>query len=85
MTLRATIRARLARDFQLDVDFSAAPGITMLFGASGSGKTTVLRCLAGFRRPDAGRVAIGDHVLFDAGRRVNLHPGQRNVGYVFIA
>ena len=83
MTLTATIRARLGGDFQLDVTFSVVPGITMLFGASGSGKTSVLRCLAGFRRPDAGRVAIGERVLFDAGRRINLQPRQRNVGYVF--
>lgn len=83
MRLTAAIRTRLSRDFQLAVDFSVDPGITMLFGASGSGKTTVLRCLAGLHRPDAGRVAIGDDVLFDAGRGISLRPGQRNVGFVF--
>ena len=83
MRLTAAIQARMSRDFQLAVDITVDPGITMLFGASGSGKTTVLRCLAGFHRPDAGRVAIGDDVLFDATRGINLHPGQRTVGYVF--
>ena len=83
MRLAASIRARLSGDFVLDVRFDAAPGITMLFGASGSGKTTILRCLAGLRRPDAGQMTIGDRVMFDADRGVNVPPRQRNLGYVF--
>ena len=83
MRLTAAIRARVSRDFLLDVQFAVDPGITMLFGASGSGKTTVLRCLAGFRRPETGRLAIGDTVLFDSDQRVELRPGARHVGYVF--
>ncbi len=83
MTLSASIRARLSRDFMLDIRFSAAPGITMVFGGSGSGKTTMLRCLAGLRRPDEGRLAIGDHVVFDADRHVDVSVRQRSVGYVF--
>lgn len=83
MRLTAAIRARVSPDFLLDVQFSVEPGITMLFGASGSGKTTVLRCLAGFRRPERGRLAIGDTVLFDSDQHVDLRPGRRRVGYVF--
>ena len=83
MTLTAAIRARVSPDFVLDVRFSAAPGITMLFGASGSGKTTILRCLAGFRRPDLGHLAIGDDVLFDVERRIDVPPQRRRMGYVF--
>ncbi len=83
MRLTAAIRARVSRDFLLDVQFAVDPGITMLFGASGSGKTTVLRCLAGFRRPERGRLAIGDTALFDSDQRVDLRPGERHVGYVF--
>ncbi len=83
MTLAATIRARLSPAFTVDVHFAAAPGITMLFGASGSGKTTVLRCLAGFHQPDAGRLLIGDEVWFDADTGRSVPPRRRNVGYVF--
>lgn len=83
MTLSASIRARLSPDFMLDVDFSATPGMTMVFGESGSGKTTMLRCLAGLRRPDSGRMAIGDRVLFDAERKVDVSVRHRRVGYVF--
>ena len=82
-TLRAVIRARVSADFLLDVDLAVEPGITMLFGASGSGKTTVLRCLAGLRTPESGRIAIGDRVLFAADTGVDVPPQQRNVGYVF--
>jgi molybdate transport system ATP-binding protein len=83
MTLAASIRKRLSASFVLDVDVSVAPGITMLFGASGSGKTTVLKCIAGLVRPDDGRVVLGDVVLFDSANGVDLPVPKRQVGYVF--
>ena len=57
-------------------------GITALFGPSGSGKTTTLDAIAGLRRPRAGRIAVGDRVLFDASRSISLPPHARHVGYV---
>ncbi len=83
MSLSVSVRKRLSASFSLDVSFTAPPGITIVFGASGSGKTTLLRCLAGLARPDAGRIAIGQQVVFDSaeGRHVQAH--RRNVGYVF--
>ncbi len=74
---------RLGPGFTLDVDFTVTPGITMLFGASGSGKTTLLRCIAGLTRPDAGRIAIGDRVLFDAQAGTDIAIQDRHIGYVF--
>ncbi len=70
------------RRFSLDVDFSAAPGFTILFGESGSGKTTLLNCIAGLATPDAGRIAFGERVIFDASRNVNVPVAKRGVGYV---
>lgn len=58
------------------------PGITVLFGPSGAGKSLVLQCVAGLVRPDAGRIAIGDRVLFDHEGGVDLPPQLRGVGYV---
>src|SRR4051812_47296203 len=58
--------------FLLDVTFAAQPGVTILFGASGSGKTTTLKSIAGILRPDAGRIAIGETALFDSERAVDL-------------
>src|ERR1700734_945185 len=70
------------RVFSLDVDFSAAPGFTILFGPSGAGKTTLLDCVAGLATPDSGRIAVGERVLFDTNSRVNLPVAKRGVGYV---
>jgi molybdate transport system ATP-binding protein len=84
-TLTARIGKTLSStelEFSLDVEFSAAPGFTILFGSSGSGKTTLLDCVAGLARPDAGRVAVGERVLFDAKSGANLSVARRGVGYV---
>lgn len=68
--------------FLLDVEFVAAKGFTILFGASGAGKTTLLDCIAGLQSPEHGRIAIGDAVLFDSASRVNVPPNRRSVGYL---
>ncbi|MFZ0806944.1 MAG: molybdenum ABC transporter ATP-binding protein [Candidatus Sulfotelmatobacter sp.] len=84
--LQAAIRKKLAapdHEFLLDVDFEAAPGFTILFGASGAGKTTLLDCLAGITHPDSGRIAIGDRIWFDLAQGVDLPASKRRAGYVF--
>lgn len=69
--------------FNLDVAFEAPAGVTAIFGRSGSGKTTVVNAVAGLVRPDAGRIAIADTVLFDRAQRVDLPTQARRIGYVF--
>jgi molybdate transport system ATP-binding protein len=69
--------------FQLQIEFLADPGITVFFGASGAGKTTILDCLAGLLAPDAGRITLGARVLFDSAAGINVPVPQREVGYVF--
>ncbi len=63
--------------------FTADAGLTVLFGPSGAGKTSVLNMIAGLRTPDRGYVRIGDETLFDATRRMNVPPERRGIGYVF--
>jgi molybdate transport system ATP-binding protein len=75
--------ASATQTFVLDVEFDVPPGFTILFGASGSGKTTTLRSISGIVRPDAGRIAIDDEVLFDSAERIDLPIRKRGVGYVF--
>jgi molybdate transport system ATP-binding protein len=83
MTLTVDLAKRLASGFALEVSFVAESGVTILFGASGSGKTTILRCVAGLARPDAGRVAIGDRMLFNGVDGVDVPVPNRRIGYVF--
>ncbi|WP_417589508.1 molybdenum ABC transporter ATP-binding protein [Pararhodobacter oceanensis] len=70
-------------DFTLQAAFTAPAGVTALFGHSGSGKTTIVNALAGLLRPDAGRIVLGDRVLFDSEARVFMPPHKRRIGYVF--
>ncbi|WGW04768.1 molybdenum ABC transporter ATP-binding protein [Tropicibacter oceani] len=67
----------------LDVDFQAPAGLTVLFGRSGSGKTTIVNAVAGLLRPDAGRIVVADHVLLDTQRGLCLPPSRRRLGYIF--
>ena len=80
--LRVVLR-KVQADFNLQVDFDAAPGITILFGPSGAGKTTVLDCIAGLVRPNNGAIAAGDETFFDSARAINLPSRLRHMGYVF--
>lgn len=67
----------------LDIEFEAPPGVTVLFGRSGSGKTTIVDAVAGLLRPQTGRVAVDDWVLFDTGQGQWLPPHRRRLGYIF--
>ena len=69
--------------FVLDAAFTAEGGVTALFGRSGSGKTSLIRVIAGLARPQQGRVVIGDDVLLDTQRRLFVPRHRRRFGYVF--
>ncbi len=80
LAVRIVLRTK---SFGLDVAFEVKPGVTVLFGPSGSGKSRTLGCIAGIVRPDAGRITLGDDVWFDDARRVQLAIHERRVAYVF--
>jgi len=80
--LEIALRHRFA-GFDLDVAFQAPPGLTALFGRSGSGKTTIVNAVAGLLRPDQGRIVADGAVLLDTAARVCVPPHRRRVGYVF--
>jgi molybdate transport system ATP-binding protein len=69
--------------FTLDAHFRAPPGVTVLFGRSGSGKTTIVNAVAGLLMPDEGRIAAGEWVLLDTAQGVRLPPHRRRLGYIF--
>lgn len=71
-------------DFDVAIDLRLpAQGVTVLFGASGSGKTSVLRCVAGLERAQSGVVRIGDETWQDDARGVFVPTWRRSLGYVF--
>lgn len=55
----------------------------ILLGPSGCGKTTTLRMIAGLETPSEGRITIGDTVVFDSERKINLSPAKRDIGFLF--
>lgn len=85
--LSVAIRKRLGdarrEAFDLEVSFTAGEGTTILFGHSGSGKTTTLRAIAGVVTPDAGRITLDDQIYFDAEAKINTPVQRRRVGFVF--
>lgn len=66
----------------LDLDIGEGESVVLL-GQSGCGKTSTMRCIAGLETPTTGRIAVGDNVLFDAGKGVNRPSHKRNIGMVF--
>jgi ABC-type sulfate/molybdate transport systems ATPase subunit len=71
------------RAYELQLGLSAGRETIALVGPSGAGKTTVLRAVAGLRRPDRGRIACDGETWFDADAGVDLPPEARSVGLVF--
>ncbi|MEJ2108498.1 MAG: molybdenum ABC transporter ATP-binding protein [Acidobacteriota bacterium] len=69
--------------FAVDVDIRSDSGITVLFGPSGAGKTSILRTVAGILNPDSGRIVLGGKVFYDSLERICLPIEQRHLGYVF--
>ena len=71
------------KGFSLNVKINTKSGVTALMGASGSGKSMTLRCIAGVSKPDRGRIELNGEVLFDSEKKINLPPQKRNTGFLF--
>ncbi|WP_223484177.1 molybdenum ABC transporter ATP-binding protein [Pseudomonas sp. A-RE-19] len=70
--------------FSLDLDLQLpGRGVTALYGHSGSGKTTCLRCIAGLEQAEQGFIQVNDEVWQDSDKRIFLPPHKRALGYVF--
>lgn len=81
--LQARITLERESRFALDVSLDFEPGVNVLFGPSGAGKTTILSSIAGLLRPKAGRISLSGRTLFDASRGIDLPPNERRVALLF--
>lgn len=82
MGLEVNITKKLP-GFELRVDFKADNDILGLLGASGSGKSMTLRCIAGIETPDTGKIVLNGRVLFDSVNKINIPIRDRKVGFLF--
>lgn len=71
------------KDFSLKVHLETAGRSTGILGASGSGKSMTLRCIAGIEKPDKGKIVLNGKTVFDSEKKINLKPQERKVGYLF--
>ncbi len=81
------IRKRLhtaGGDMNLQLQLDIADGALLtLYGPSGAGKTSTLRLLAGLMKPDNGTITVDGETWFDSGKKIDLAPQRRQIGYVF--
>ena len=82
MELKADFKKRIGNQ-RLEIRLDAGETPLALLGASGSGKSAVLRCIAGIMTPDEGRIILGGEPLFDSSRHINIPPKRRRVGFLF--
>lgn len=69
--------------FQLNVKLASEKDIIGILGASGSGKSMLLRCISGLVNPDEGKIIVNGKTFFDSQSKINLMPRERKVGFLF--
>ena len=69
--------------FHIEPSFQSDASVIGLFGASGSGKTSILHAIAGLNTPRSGLIKIQDQTWFDSDQNINLSTQKRHVGLVF--
>ncbi|WP_143316663.1 ATP-binding cassette domain-containing protein [Clostridium sp. HBUAS56017] len=82
MSLHIDIEKQLPT-FKLEAKFTEENKILGFLGASGSGKSMTLRCIAGLETPTFGKIVLNNKTLFDSEKGINLPPQKRNVGFLF--
>lgn len=82
MSISVSVKKRL-ETFELDVNFSSHEKIVGLLGASGAGKSMLLKTIAGIFEPESGKIVVDDIVYFDSSEGISLPSRQRKAGVVF--
>ena len=71
------------QDFTLQIACNCKDSSIGILGASGAGKSMLLRCIAGIEKPDRGRIILNGKVLFDENQKINLPSRDRQIGFLF--
>ncbi|GAA5096665.1 ATP-binding cassette domain-containing protein [Wohlfahrtiimonas larvae] len=71
------------RSFTLNATYQTEANRLVILGASGSGKSVLLKTIAGLITPDSGKITLQDRCLFDSTKKINLKPQQRSLAYLF--
>lgn len=74
---------KILGNFHLNIQFNVERGIVGILGPSGCGKSLTLQAIAGLLKPDSGTISIGDRLLFDNEKNINVPTRARKIGYVF--
>jgi molybdate transport system ATP-binding protein len=82
MSVEISIKKNLGA-FALNIDYKGDGRRIGILGASGSGKSMTLKCIAGIETANSGYIAIDDRVLYDSANKINPKPQKRRVGYLF--
>lgn len=82
MLLEVNIKKKL-RNFTLQADLKLENEVLGLMGSSGSGKSMLLKCLAGIELPDEGYIIFDGVTLFDSVKNINVAVQKRGIGYLF--
>ncbi|CAN2041231.1 ABC transporter ATP-binding protein [Candidatus Magnetomoraceae bacterium gMMP-15] len=86
MEIQVSIKKKFVskkRSFTLDASFSSSEKFVVIFGHSGSGKTLTVKSVAGLETPDSGKIIIGNRILFDSNKKINIPARYRNIGFLF--
>lgn len=70
-------------DFGLQIDLLTQAPILGIVGASGAGKSSFFKCLAGLLQPQQGKIQLNQHVLLDSQQGVNVPVHRRNIAFIF--
>jgi molybdate transport system ATP-binding protein len=70
-------------EFSIEASFTSEGRVTGLFGASGSGKTSLINMIAGLLKPDRGVITLEGETLDDTAAGIHVPPHRRRIGYVF--
>ncbi|MEY8001078.1 sulfate/molybdate ABC transporter ATP-binding protein [Clostridium sp. Mt-5] len=69
--------------FSLNIQFDTEDNIIGLLGASGSGKSMTLKCIAGLETPQSGKIILNEKILYDSEKKINIPVRKRRVGFLF--